>query len=249
MASWEPRRRRGRHRRAQPPPARAARGAPGFGPRRRGGLGPRVLAGTEPGGPALRAGRDPARRRDGGGRAGRASATEVDTVQDFEDFLELLDRHDVRYLIIGGLAFIYHAKPRFTKDIDVWLDPEPDNLARANAALADFGSPHLLNLSRQRRDPPARRRAESHRPPARGRAPRVRRRLAPACRGHLRTRARVLDRPRGPPGGQGAHRPSASPGGRARAAPGARAAARPGVTRPSPSPPSPRWHEKVEVES
>jgi hypothetical protein len=71
----------------------------------------------------------------------------VDAVQDFEDFLELLGRRDVRYLIIGGLAFIYHAKPRFTKDIDIWLDPEPDNLARANAALADFGSPHLLNLS------------------------------------------------------------------------------------------------------
>jgi hypothetical protein len=71
----------------------------------------------------------------------------VDAVQDFEDFLELLARHDVRYLIIGGLAFIYHAKPRFTKDIDIWLDPAPDNLGRANTALADFGSPHLLNLS------------------------------------------------------------------------------------------------------
>ena len=71
----------------------------------------------------------------------------MDAIQDFEDFLELLDRHGVRYLIIGGLAFIYHAKPRFTKGIDVWLDPALDNLARANAALAEFGSPHLLNLS------------------------------------------------------------------------------------------------------
>ena len=71
----------------------------------------------------------------------------MDAIQDFEDFLELLDRHGVRYLIIGGLAFIYHAKPRFTKDIDVWLDPAPGNLARANAALAEFGSPHLLDLS------------------------------------------------------------------------------------------------------
>jgi hypothetical protein len=58
----------------------------------------------------------------------------VDAIQDFEDFLDLLDRHGVRYLIIGGLAFIYHAKPRFTKDIHIWLDPEPDNLARANAS-------------------------------------------------------------------------------------------------------------------
>jgi len=64
----------------------------------------------------------------------------VDAIQDFEDFLDLLERHGVRYLIIGGLAFIYHAKPRFTKDIDIWLDPEPDNLARANAALAESRS-------------------------------------------------------------------------------------------------------------
>lgn len=69
----------------------------------------------------------------------------MDAIQDFEDFLDLLDRHGVRYLIIGGLAFIYHAKPRFTKDIDIWLGPEPANVARANAALAEFGSPHLLN--------------------------------------------------------------------------------------------------------
>lgn len=69
----------------------------------------------------------------------------MDAIQDFEDFLDLLDHHRVRYLIIGGLAFIYHAKPRFTKDIDIWLDPEPANLARVNAALAEFGSPSLLD--------------------------------------------------------------------------------------------------------
>ena len=35
----------------------------------------------------------------------------MDAIQDFEDFLDLLDRHGFRNLIIGGLAFIYHAKP------------------------------------------------------------------------------------------------------------------------------------------
>ena len=40
----------------------------------------------------------------------------METLQDFEDMLELLDRNKVRYLIIGGLAFIYHAKPRYTKE-------------------------------------------------------------------------------------------------------------------------------------
>ena len=69
----------------------------------------------------------------------------MDAIQDFEDFLELLDRHSVRYLIMGGLAFIYHAKPRFTKDIDIWIGPGLENLARANAALAEFGSPYVLS--------------------------------------------------------------------------------------------------------
>jgi hypothetical protein len=68
----------------------------------------------------------------------------VDTIHDFEDMLELLDRHQVRYLIIGGLAFIYHAKPRYTKDMDLWLDAEPENVERANIALSEFGSPQLL---------------------------------------------------------------------------------------------------------
>ena len=72
----------------------------------------------------------------------------MDTVQDFEDLLELLERHEVRYLIIGGLAFIFHAKPRFTKDMDLWIGPDPENVARANRALAEFGSPHLLEAGR-----------------------------------------------------------------------------------------------------
>lgn len=67
------------------------------------------------------------------------------TIADFEDMLELLDEHNVRYLIVGGLAFIYHAKPRYTKDMDLWLDPAPDNVHRANRALAEFGSPALLD--------------------------------------------------------------------------------------------------------
>jgi hypothetical protein len=69
----------------------------------------------------------------------------MDTIRDFEEILDSLAKHRVRYLVIGGLAFIRHAKPRYTKDMDLWLDPSPQNIRRANAALAEFGSPFSLN--------------------------------------------------------------------------------------------------------
>ena len=67
------------------------------------------------------------------------------TIPDFEDMLSLFARFDVRYLIVGGLAFIFHAKPRFTKDIDLWIDSDPENVARVNHALTEFGSPSLID--------------------------------------------------------------------------------------------------------
>ena len=66
-------------------------------------------------------------------------------VSDFEDILACFAELDVRYLIVGGLAFIYHAKPRYTKDIDLWIDADPGNVAKVNRALAEFGSPALLD--------------------------------------------------------------------------------------------------------
>ena len=69
----------------------------------------------------------------------------VEPTRDFEDLLALLGQHEVRYLIVGGLAFVYHAKPRYTKDMDLWIEPTPPNLERANLALAGFGSPALLS--------------------------------------------------------------------------------------------------------
>ncbi len=68
----------------------------------------------------------------------------MERIKDFEDMLFLLNKHEVRYLIIGGLAFIFHAKPRYTKDMDLWIGPDRDNITRANRALAEFGSPTLL---------------------------------------------------------------------------------------------------------
>lgn len=60
---------------------------------------------------------------------------------DFEGFFALLNASKVRYLVIGGVARNAYVEPRFTKDIDVWVEPVRGNCERLLAALADFGFP------------------------------------------------------------------------------------------------------------
>jgi hypothetical protein len=64
------------------------------------------------------------------------------TYPDFEEFVASLNAHRVRYLIVGGYAVAFHARPRATKDIDILVDPTVANAKRAVRALEDFlGSP------------------------------------------------------------------------------------------------------------
>lgn len=51
----------------------------------------------------------------------------------------------VKYLLIGGLAAVLYGSPRLTKDIDLYIEPTPENAKRALAALkaADFGTASL----------------------------------------------------------------------------------------------------------
>ena len=59
--------------------------------------------------------------------------------RDFKEFAELLNAHGVEYLVVGGYALAAHGHPRYTGDIDFWLKPEHDNLARLLTALNAFG--------------------------------------------------------------------------------------------------------------
>ena len=61
--------------------------------------------------------------------------------QDFKDLLEVFARENVRYLLVGGYAVAFHSVPRFTKDIDLWIDPAPENVESAARALEAFGAP------------------------------------------------------------------------------------------------------------
>jgi hypothetical protein len=57
---------------------------------------------------------------------------------DFEEFIAALNARGVRYLVVGGYALAFHAKPRATKDLDVYVDPTTANAKRLRAALRDF---------------------------------------------------------------------------------------------------------------
>ena len=65
---------------------------------------------------------------------------------DFKELLALLNAHQVDYLIVGGYALAFHGAPRFTGDIDIFINPHSDNAQRVLAALADFGF-HFPNLT------------------------------------------------------------------------------------------------------
>ena len=59
--------------------------------------------------------------------------------QDFREFIQSLNGNHVRYLVIGGYAVALHGYPRYTKDIDIWIEMSPDNAARMVKALEQFG--------------------------------------------------------------------------------------------------------------
>lgn len=60
---------------------------------------------------------------------------------DFTDLLKLFNDKKVRYLVIGGYAFIQYAEPRYTKDLDLWISTDTANAASVYSALKEFGAP------------------------------------------------------------------------------------------------------------
>jgi hypothetical protein len=63
----------------------------------------------------------------------------ADATKDFEELFTLLATHGVRAVIVGAHAVAFHAKPRYTKDLDVLVEPDAGNAARLVGALEDFG--------------------------------------------------------------------------------------------------------------
>ena len=64
---------------------------------------------------------------------------------DLKEFFQLLSDNEVQYLIIGGYAVAFHGHPRYTKDVDIWIQIHPNNALNLVQTLKDFGF-ESLNL-------------------------------------------------------------------------------------------------------
>jgi hypothetical protein len=59
--------------------------------------------------------------------------------KDFKEFVELLIKHNAEYLIIGGYAVGVYGYPRYTGDLDIWLNPTKENAEKIIQAVKEFG--------------------------------------------------------------------------------------------------------------
>jgi hypothetical protein len=60
---------------------------------------------------------------------------------DFKEILSTFNDHEVKYLIVGAYAVMKYGEPRYTKDLDIWVESSHENAAKVYAALGDFGAP------------------------------------------------------------------------------------------------------------
>ena len=59
----------------------------------------------------------------------------------YKELLQLLNEFQVEYLIVGGFAVMKYGEPRYTKDLDVWVDNSAQNSQKVVEALRRFGAP------------------------------------------------------------------------------------------------------------
>jgi len=59
--------------------------------------------------------------------------------KDYEELLKLFNMNKVKYCIIGAYAVALYARPRYTKDIDILVDPDIKNARRIIKSLNEFG--------------------------------------------------------------------------------------------------------------
>ncbi len=59
--------------------------------------------------------------------------------EDFQDFIQALNKHKVEYILVGGYSVILHGYNRTTGDIDIWVNKTKENYIKISNAFYDFG--------------------------------------------------------------------------------------------------------------
>jgi hypothetical protein len=84
---------------------------------------------------------------------------------DWNELISLLCSHRVRFLIVGAHALAANGRPRATQDLDIFVEPTPENAEYLGAALAEFGFSALAREAHRFAEPD--RMATLGRPPLR----------------------------------------------------------------------------------
>ena len=59
--------------------------------------------------------------------------------RDFKEFIQSLNDNHVRFLVVGGYAVAFHGHPRYTKDLDIWIEMTKENAQKIIHSLKQFG--------------------------------------------------------------------------------------------------------------
>ncbi len=57
---------------------------------------------------------------------------------DFREFIQALNNHNVSYILVGGFAVILHGHARVTGDLDIWVERTEENYVKLRKAFAQF---------------------------------------------------------------------------------------------------------------
>ncbi len=66
-------------------------------------------------------------------------------IQDYKDIIELFNKYQVKFLIVGAYAMSKVGYSRSTYDIDLWIEKTKQNTIKIYSALEEFGVPFKIN--------------------------------------------------------------------------------------------------------
>ena len=63
--------------------------------------------------------------------------------KDFVDLIHILQKHDAKFVLVGGLAVLIHGHFRTTKDMDIFYERSEENAIKISKSIQEFGFGYL----------------------------------------------------------------------------------------------------------